>query len=62
MLGIQVRIIPWTITNNIGVDAKRDFSIQGHGEVKGQVSAIIQKKWHLNIVYIFFFNHKMAPI
>ena len=21
------RIIPWTITNNIGVDAKRDFSI-----------------------------------
>ena len=27
MLGIQARIIPWTITNNIGVDAKRDFSI-----------------------------------
>ena len=25
MLGIQARIIPWTITNNIGVDAKRDF-------------------------------------
>ena len=27
MLGIQARIIPWTITNNIGVDAKRDFLI-----------------------------------
>ena len=27
MLGIQARIVPWTITNNIGVDAKRDFSI-----------------------------------
>ena len=24
---LQARIIPWTITNNIGVDAKRDFSI-----------------------------------
>ena len=24
---IQARIIPWAITNNIGVDAKRDFSI-----------------------------------
>ena len=43
MLGIQARIIPWTIKNNIGVDAKRDFSIKGHGEVKGHVSAIIQK-------------------
>ena len=43
MLGIQTRIIPWTITNNIGVDAKRDFSIYGHGTVKGQVSAIIKK-------------------
>ena len=48
MLGIHARIIPWTITNNIGVDAKRDFLIQGHGEVKGQVSAIIQK----NGIYI----------
>ena len=27
MLGIQARNIPWTITNNIGVDAKPDFSI-----------------------------------
>ena len=27
MLGIQARIIPWTITNYIGVDATRDFSI-----------------------------------
>ena len=27
MLGIQARIISWAITNNIGVDAKRDFSI-----------------------------------
>ena len=27
MLGIQARTIPWTITNNIGVDAKRDFSM-----------------------------------
>ena len=27
MLDIQARIIPWTITNKIGVDAKRDFSI-----------------------------------
>ena len=26
-LGIQDRIIPWTITNIIGVDAKRDFLI-----------------------------------
>ena len=25
MLGIQARTIPWTITNNIGVDAKRNF-------------------------------------
>ena len=41
MFSIQARIIPWT--NNIGVDAKRDFSIQSHSEVKGQVSAIIQK-------------------
>ena len=43
MLGTQARIIPWTITNNIGVDAKHDFSILGQGEVKGQVSAIMQK-------------------
>ena len=27
MFGIQAIIIPWTITNNIGVDAKRDFLI-----------------------------------
>ena len=27
MLGIQARIIPWTITNSIGVDAKREFLI-----------------------------------
>ena len=27
MLGIHARFIPWTITNNIGVGAKRDFSI-----------------------------------
>ena len=27
MLGIQARIIPWNITNNIGVDAKPDCSI-----------------------------------
>ena len=26
-LGIQARIIPWTITKNIGVDAKRDILI-----------------------------------
>ena len=25
MLGIQARIIPWTIKSNIGVDAKRAF-------------------------------------
>ena len=25
LLGIQARIISWTMTNNIGVDAKRDF-------------------------------------
>ena len=25
MLDIQARIIPWTFTNNIGVDAKLDF-------------------------------------
>ena len=43
MLDIQARIIPWTITNNIGMDAKRDFSILGHGEVEGKVSAVIQK-------------------
>ena len=61
MLGIQARILPWTITNNIGVDAKRGFSIQGHGEVKGQVSAIIRKKWHFNIVNNFF-HHKLLPI
>ena len=40
---VQAKIIPWTITNNIGVDAKSDFSIKGHSEVKGQVSAIMQK-------------------
>ena len=28
MLGIQTRNIPWTITNNIEVDAKCDFSIE----------------------------------
>ena len=27
MIGLQAIIVPWTITNNIGVDAKRDFSI-----------------------------------
>ena len=45
MLGIKARIIPWTLSNNIGVDAEPDFSIQGQGEVKGQVhvSAIMQK-------------------
>ena len=43
MLGIQARIIPWTITNNIGVDAKHNFLFWGHSEVKGQVSAIMQK-------------------
>ena len=41
MLDIQARIVPWTITNNKGVDAKRDFSIKGHGEVKGQASSIM---------------------
>ena len=42
MLGIQARNISWTITNNIGVDAKRDFFfIKGHSEVK--VSAIMHK-------------------
>ena len=35
MLGIQTRIIPWTLTNDIGVDTKRDFLIKD--EVKGQV-------------------------
>ena len=25
MLGIQARVTPWTITNNIGIDTKRDF-------------------------------------
>ena len=54
MLGIQARIIPWTITNNIGVDAKRDFSILGQGEVKVQVSANMQK----NIIYSIFFITK----
>ena len=53
MLGIQARIIPWTITNNIGVDAKSDFSIKGHSEVQGQVSAIMQTILHLNIVNSF---------
>ena len=44
MLGTQARIIPWTIKNNKGVDAKRNVSIDlGHSEVKGQVSAIMQK-------------------
>ena len=32
-----------TISNNIGVDANRDFSILGHSEVKGQVSAFMGK-------------------
>ena len=41
---VNARIIPQTITNNIGVNAKRDISILGHSEVKGQVSAIMQKK------------------
>ena len=27
MLGIQAKIIPWTLTINKGMDAKRDFSI-----------------------------------
>ena len=27
MLGMQARNVPWTITNNLGVGAKRDFSI-----------------------------------
>ena len=27
MLGIQARTIPWTITNNTGVDVERDFLI-----------------------------------
>ena len=43
MLSIRATFIPWTIAYNIGADAKRDFSIQGHDEVKGQVSAIKQK-------------------
>ena len=54
MLGIQARIIPQTFTNNIGVDDKREFSIYGHSEVKGQVSAIMQKNDILNTVTSFF--------
>ena len=37
MRGIQARIIPWTITNNIGVDAKRDlfgFKVTVRSKVK----------------------------
>ena len=55
MFGVQARIIPWTITNNKGVD---DFSIKGHGELKRQVSAITQKTIHLDIVNSFFFITK----
>ena len=51
MFVVQARIIPWTITNNIGVD---DFSIKSHGEVKGQVSAITQKNTFKYSKFFFF--------
>ena len=36
MLGIHAKYFPWTITNSTRVDAKREFSISGHCEVKGK--------------------------
>ena len=35
MIGIRVKYIPWTMTNITRVDAKREFFIYGHCEVKG---------------------------
>ena len=61
MLGIQARIIPEANTNNIGVDDKLDFSIEGHSEVKGQVSAIMQKN-NILITVTSFFHHKRQNI
>ena len=44
MLGIQARIIPWTIENNIGVDAKLDFSFKVTVGSKVKQVQNIQKK------------------
>ena len=43
------------------MDTKRGFSIEGHSEVKGQVSAIMQKKRHINTA-ISFRRHKVPTI
>ena len=43
MLGIHAKYVPWAMTNIIRVDAKREFLISGHCEVKGQTSAFYAK-------------------
>ena len=61
MLGIQARIILWTITNNIGVDAKRDFFLF-KVKVRSKVKEVpLCRKMTFNIVN-YFFHHKMVPI
>ena len=44
MLGIHTKYVPWIMTNITRVDAKRDVSIKGHYEVKGQTGAFHTKK------------------
>ena len=43
MLGIRAKYVPWTMTNITKVDAKREFSIYSHYNVKGQTGAFHTK-------------------
>ena len=54
MLGLYAKYVPWTMTNITRVDAKRDFLILGHYEVKGQTSAFYTKYLRTNAVWHVF--------
>ena len=43
MFGTHAKYVPWAMTNITRVDAKREFSIEGHCEVKGETSAFYTK-------------------
>ena len=54
MLGIHAKYVPWTTTNITRVDAKREFSIYGHCEVKVQTNAFYTKYLRKNAVWHVF--------
>ena len=54
MLGIHAKYVPWTMANIIRVDAKLEFSILRHCEVKDQTSAVYSKYVRKNAVWHVF--------